>query len=145
MQEFAALGFSNMLDYITVDDNGNPINDFSKITREQAAAIKSITVEEYVERNGDDFERVKRTKFELHSKEGALTKLAAHLGIKGFKSKIELSGPGGGPIPIAAVHAHTMHMMDEKTLEMLAAGIDPAEQPEPEEAEEFDGVTIEGE
>ncbi|KKL94158.1 hypothetical protein LCGC14_1867510, partial [marine sediment metagenome] len=46
--------------------------------------VSEITQEEYTERRGEDGEedtRVKRTKFKLHSKLGALDKIGQHLGM----------------------------------------------------------------
>jgi hypothetical protein len=69
--------------------------DLSKLTRNQAAAIGEITVEEYTERTGSDadgkpiFENVKRTKFKLTDKRGALVDLGRHL--KLFTDKVEVN------------------------------------------------------
>jgi phage terminase small subunit len=43
-----------MLDYISVGENGTARVDLSKLSREQAAAISEITVEEFTERTGED-------------------------------------------------------------------------------------------
>lgn len=94
--ELALLGFANMMDYITVGENGAARVDLSKLTRDQAAAINEITVEEFTERTGEDgegkpiFENVKRTKFKLSDKRGALVDLGRHL--KLFTDKVEHSG-----------------------------------------------------
>jgi phage terminase small subunit len=96
LQELALLGFSNMLDYISVGGNGGIRVDLAKLTRDQAAAIQEVTVEEYVERTGEDgnskptFENVKRVKFKLNDKRGALELLGKHL--KLFTEKVEHSG-----------------------------------------------------
>ena len=85
LREISAIGFSNMLDYIVVGQNGEARVDLSRLTREQAAAIGEITVEEFTERTGEDedgrsiFENVKRTKFKLANKLGALVDLGKHL------------------------------------------------------------------
>ena len=71
LNELALLGFANMLDYISVGPNDTVKVDLSKLTREQAAAIGEVTVEEFTERTGQDesgkpiFENVRRTKFKL--------------------------------------------------------------------------------
>jgi phage terminase small subunit len=95
LNELALLGFANMMDYITVGGNGEARVDLSKLTREQAAAISEITVEEYTERtlegdNESGFEKVKRTKFKLTDKRGALVDLGRHL--KLFTDRVEHSG-----------------------------------------------------
>lgn len=97
--EYAKLGFANMLDYIRVVD-GSPVVDMSTINRDMGAAIGEVTSEVYMERTGDPenpVEPVKRTKFKLADKKGALDSLARHLGM--FTERHEHSGPDGGPIP----------------------------------------------
>jgi hypothetical protein len=42
--ELGRIGFANMMDYMRVDQGGNPIVDFGNLTREQAAAITSLQV-----------------------------------------------------------------------------------------------------
>jgi phage terminase small subunit len=85
LNELALLGFSNMLDYISVGENGAARVDLSKLTRDQAAAMQEITVEEFTERTGEDedgkptFENVRRTKFKLADKRSALVDLGRHL------------------------------------------------------------------
>jgi phage terminase small subunit len=54
LNELALLGFANMLDYIKVSPNGSALVDLSKLTRDQAAAIGEITVEEFIECTGQD-------------------------------------------------------------------------------------------
>jgi phage terminase small subunit len=94
--ELALIAFSNMLDYITVGPNGMVRVDLSRLTRDQAAAISEITVEEFTERTGEDedgkptFENVKRVKFKLSDKRGALVDLGKHL--KLFTEKVEVGG-----------------------------------------------------
>lgn len=81
--EYAKLGFANMLDYIRIQD-GSPVVDMSAITRDMGAAIGEVTSEVYMERTGDDENPaapVRRTKFKLADKKGALDSLAKHLGM----------------------------------------------------------------
>lgn len=93
LNELALLGFANMLDYIQIGSNGEAKVDLSKLTRDQAAAIGEIVVEEFTERTGEDedgkptFENIKRTKFKLTDKRGALVDLGRHL--KLFTDRIE--------------------------------------------------------
>jgi phage terminase small subunit len=42
--ELGRIGFANMGDYMRVDQGGNPIVDFSNLTREQTAAITSLHI-----------------------------------------------------------------------------------------------------
>lgn len=98
LDELCKLAFSNMLDYAKALDSGDLVLDFSKLTREQAAAIHELTVETYVEGGGEDAQTVKRTKFKLHNKRDALVDLGKHLGIFVERHKHEHTGADGGPI-----------------------------------------------
>lgn len=119
LQELALLGFSNMMDYIRVLPNGDAKVDLSRLDREKAAAIGEISVDEVMERNEDgEFERVKKTKFKLADKRGALVDLGKHL--KLFTDKCEVTGKDGGPIQVEAVG----RMSDEqirRELEIIAS------------------------
>lgn len=88
-EEIAKCGFSNMQDYMSVDEDGHPHLDFSKLTREQAAALGEVTVEEYVEGKGKNARPVKKVKFKLLDKLSALEKLGKHLGM--FKEEPRVS------------------------------------------------------
>jgi phage terminase small subunit len=93
LNELALLGFSNMMDFLNVSEGGAVTVDLSKLTRDQAAAIQEVTVEEYVERTGpeaEDVEKVKRTKFKLSDKRGSLELLGRYL--KLFTDRVELDG-----------------------------------------------------
>jgi phage terminase small subunit len=96
LEELGRMGFANMLDYVTVQEKGSAFVDLSQLTREQAAAIQEITVDEYTEGRGETARDVKRTKFKLGDKRGSLELLGKYL--KLFTDKFEHSGPGGGPI-----------------------------------------------
>ena len=96
IKELAKIGFSNMLDYINVTEGGDPVTDFSTLTRDQAAAISEITVEEYTEGRGDDARNVKRTKFKLSEKRSALVDIGKHLGM--FKEHVVHSNDPENPL-----------------------------------------------
>lgn len=81
LQELARLGHSNIMDFAAFGDDGLAHIDLSKTTREQAAAIQEITVDEYTEGRGDDAHKVKRVKLKLHPKEPALVDLGKHLNL----------------------------------------------------------------
>ncbi|MDH7787663.1 phage terminase small subunit [Ochrobactrum sp. 19YEA23] len=96
VEELAKIGFSNMLDYMRAGTDGDPYLDFSDLTREQAAALSEVTVEGFKDGRGEDARDVRRIKFKLHDKKGALVDLAKMLGF--MVEKHELSGPDGAPI-----------------------------------------------
>jgi len=90
LQELALLGFANMEDYIRVGTNGDPYIDLSELTREQAAAISEVAVDDYVEGRGKNAREVRRVRIKFHDKKGALVDIGRHLGM--FKDHLEVSG-----------------------------------------------------
>lgn len=100
IRELALLGFSNMLDYMTVGKDGEPNLDLSTLTRDQAAAIQEISVDMTGGSGDGKRELVPRTKFKLANKRDSLELLGKHL--KLFTEKIELSGSLGLADAIAA-------------------------------------------
>lgn len=72
LQELSSLAFSNMADFIVIQDDGSSYTDFSNLTREQMAAISEITVDTYMEGRGEDAETVKSVKFKLAPKAAAI-------------------------------------------------------------------------
>ena len=74
--ELAKIGFANMADYFFPGDDGDPHLDFSKLTREQTAALCEVTVAEFKEGRGKDARDVRRVKFKLADKRAALVDLA---------------------------------------------------------------------
>ena len=99
-RELHRLGFANMADYIRVGANGDPYVDLSGLTREQAAAIAEVTVEDFLDGRGEDARDVRRVRFKLTDKRGALVDLAKLLGY--FKEKHE--------------HAHTFKPLTPEDL-----------------------------
>lgn len=90
LDELQRLAFANLGDYISVQEDGSAIVDLSELTRDQAAAISEITVDEYVEGKGGDARDVKRVKIKLVDKGVNLERLGRHL--KLFTDKVEVSG-----------------------------------------------------
>ncbi len=90
VSELKKLGFSNMLDYMRVGPDGDPRLDFSSLTRDQAAALTEVTVDEYTDGRGDDAREVKRVKFKLSDKRAALYDLGKHLGMFIDRSEVEV-------------------------------------------------------
>lgn len=96
LRELALIGFANMQDYMRIGSEGDPWLDFSDLTREQAAAITEMTVEDFKDGRGDDARDVRRVKFKLADKRSALVDLGKHLGM--FKERVEHTGKDGGAI-----------------------------------------------
>lgn len=88
LKELAKLGFANMHDYMRIGRDGDPVLDFSSLTRDQAAALSEVTVEDFVDGRGEDARDVKRVKFKLADKRAALVDIGKHLGM--FKERIEV-------------------------------------------------------
>lgn len=80
IRELALIGFANMLDYIKPDGEGSAFIDLSTVGRDQAAAISEFTVD-VMGGDGEEKKAVTRTRFKLHSKQGALDLLGKHLGL----------------------------------------------------------------
>lgn len=88
--ELAKLGFCNMQDYMRPGFDGDPVLDFSALTRDQAAALTEVTVEDFKDGRGEDARDVRRVKFKLADKRAALVDLGKHLGM--FKDRVEHTG-----------------------------------------------------
>lgn len=93
LTELAKIGFANMADYMGSNPGGDPFLDFSALTRDQAAALQEVTVEDYVDGRGEDARQVKRVKFKLADKRAALVDVGRHLGM--FKERFEHTGKDG--------------------------------------------------
>jgi phage terminase small subunit len=96
LSELALLGFCNMQDYMRAGSDGDPYLDFSQLTREQAAALAEVTVEDFKEGRGKDARDIRRVKFKLADKRAALVDIGKHIGM--FRDRVEHTGPDGGPI-----------------------------------------------
>lgn len=92
LAELAKIGFANMMDYIKIAENGDSSVDLSKLTRDTASCIQEVTTEHYMEGEGEDAKPMKRIKFKLMDKKGALVDMGKHIGM--FIQKIEHGGPG---------------------------------------------------
>jgi hypothetical protein len=80
--ELMRLGFSNMLDYVRIEDN-KAHYDLSNITRDQAAAIVEVTVTAKAQRDKDTegAPEIVDIRFKLADKRQALVELGKHLGL----------------------------------------------------------------
>jgi phage terminase small subunit len=86
--ELAKLGFSNMLDYMTVGADGLPFIDMSMIAtdRDKGAAIQEVIVEtttrmEINAAGEKEAVPVRKVRFKLADKRAALVDMARHLGM----------------------------------------------------------------
>ncbi len=111
LEELQVIAYANMADYTQVQADGSIVMDFSKITREQMAAVKELVVEEYMDGRGENAREIKRIRFKLHEKFPALEKLYQHavprvldpIGREGSTPTvivIDIPRPGGGEAPI---------------------------------------------
>jgi phage terminase small subunit len=99
MEEFAKIGFANMMDYVKIQSDGSAYVDMKDLTREQAAAISEIVVDTYMDGKGDEAREVKRIRVKLHDKQAALVNMGKHLGM--FTNRVEVTGKNGGPIELS--------------------------------------------
>jgi hypothetical protein len=90
LAEWAIIAFANMGDYVTINEDGDPVIDLSKCTREQLAALAETEVQDFVDAratsaDGDGKRKrgrdVRRVKIKLHSKTVSLDALSKHLGL----------------------------------------------------------------
>lgn len=92
LSELAKIGFANMLDYVRIGEDGDAYIDLSRLTHETAAAIAELTVEDFKDGRGEGARDVRRVKFKLHDKKGALVDIGKHLGM--FIDRREVGEPG---------------------------------------------------
>jgi len=86
--ELAKIAFANMGDFVTLSaDGASLLPDFSRVTRQEMAAVTTITVDEF------SGAQVRHTKLQLHNKVAALTTLAKHLGMFTKAVKLDFSDP----------------------------------------------------
>jgi phage terminase small subunit len=90
LKELALIGFANMQDYMRANADGDPVLDFSQLTREQAAALSEVTVEAFRDGRGEDARDVSKVKFKLSDKRAALVDIGRHLGM--FKENVSITG-----------------------------------------------------
>ena len=101
LRELALIGFANMQDYARIGPDGDPYLDFSGLTRDQAAAIVEMIVEDFKDGRGKDARDVRRVRFKLADKKGALVDIGRHLGR--FRDRTVLENPdrdGVAPVVI---------------------------------------------
>lgn len=91
--ELAKLGFSSLLHYTSMDDEGNRVIDFTGATEDQMAAVQEITTTTRTETKEDGSEyKTVQTKLKLHDKVTPLVTLGKHLGLQGKVEKPDGEG-----------------------------------------------------
>ena len=93
LKEIAVLGFSNMMDYMSVAEDGEPYVDLSKLTREQAAAIQEFSTDTTGGTGDGERLLIYRRRFKLADKTKNLELLGKHL--KLFTDVHEVTGIEG--------------------------------------------------
>src|SRR4051812_1589916 len=68
LRELALIGFANMDDFLRIGEDGDPYYDFSAMSRDQAAAIAEVTVEDFKDGRGEAGRDVRRIKLKLADK-----------------------------------------------------------------------------
>lgn len=61
-----------MLDYLPVGSHGDPVLDFSQLTRDQAAALVEVTGEDFVDGRGENARELRRIRIKLANRIDAL-------------------------------------------------------------------------
>lgn len=77
IQEIGTLAFSNLKNFLEIGSDGLPRWNFEKVTDQQWAAVKEITIDEGTDNNGSPTRKVK---IALHDKNSALDKLMKRFG-----------------------------------------------------------------
>lgn len=98
LAELVKHGFANMLDYMAIGTDGQPSLDFTKLTRDKAAAIQELIVDTRKDGRGDDDEdapagEIVRVRFKLTDRRAALVDIGKHLGMFTKKVELDVSDP----------------------------------------------------
>jgi phage terminase small subunit len=73
--------------------DGDPYLHFSGLTRDQAAALAEVTVDDFTDGRGEDAREVRRVRFKLADKRASLVDIGRHLQM--FTEKQEITGKDG--------------------------------------------------
>jgi phage terminase small subunit len=94
LSELAAIARANFLDYMRIDEAGEPVIDLSGLDRTRAAALADVTVESLTTER-----KIRRVRVKLQDKLGALDRLARHYGLlRGSGSDERADGPAREPV-----------------------------------------------
>jgi hypothetical protein len=132
MTEFRRMGLSNMKRYGGLLVADSVTAELAEMSDDDAAAIQELTTETYWDEAAK--KEVKRVKIKLYPKGDALTKMAQHLGIKGFGGQLSKAGIDRvgvqtvvAPDGTVTTTAIVQHLPDEE-LERIAMGVEDSEQ-----------------
>jgi phage terminase small subunit len=78
LAELARIAQANVLDYMRLGEEGEPIVDFRRLDRDKAAALSEVMVEDFPRARDAGKREVRRIRFRLHDKLAALRELARH-------------------------------------------------------------------
>lgn len=87
LAELVRIARANVLDYMRIGEQGEPIVDFSRLDREAAAALSEVVVDELG--RGAAKGEVRRVRFRLHDKLAALKELAKHFDLVGERLRAD--------------------------------------------------------
>jgi phage terminase small subunit len=94
MRGKSRIGRANMLDYMRVGPDGDPVLDWSRLTRDEAAALIEVTVEDFIDGRREHAREVRRIRFKLVSKIDALELLGKHHKLYTDRVEHEYGGVG---------------------------------------------------
>jgi len=105
VKELALLGFSDLKDYITIDNLTGAIQakGFEEMPGETSRALQSIKEDRVIKEDADGKKTTvyDKVSFKMHDKIRALEILARHLGM--LVERHEVTGEDGGPVKIEYV------------------------------------------
>ncbi len=126
LYEIALMGFANLMDYFTPQEDGTAHVDLSGLTRDQAAGIAAVEVDEFKSGRGAAGREVKRVKVKLADKKGSLELIGKHLGL--FARK-----PGEGTA-IGAEGNSNVRLSDDELLQKILSRLLNERKSEPDAA-----------
>ncbi len=104
LRRAALLADFNINKFLSEDDHGNAIYDFSMASDDDWYCISEYTVDELRRGAGDDRYYVDQIKIKTFDKLRALELVGKHTEIQAFRDNVSLTGPGGGPIEVRTLN-----------------------------------------
>jgi phage terminase small subunit len=108
IDELRKIAFANMGDYLRAQPGGDPYPDFSMLTRDQAAALREVTVNTYVEGHGENARAVRLIKFKLGDRPPPVSRTAPESQVRtrlpdGARGIRTLGPPSGSRKPMKSL------------------------------------------